>query len=192
MFEPTIEHIREIFKSKGYPFSIDNLPYKLNIIGIRCEATDRLFKDLIIVAYVDVLGRLQTDYFTAILDPVDILQFGSKNKKDIIYLEEGHYSNSFKQVLENGLKLIPIKPLKYIKGIFSPFFEASSNPISGKPNFRIEGHVGQFGSEVIKIWSNGSHLIEKDYEIFIYLIRQACKNHGNIFSYTLLNERDFY
>ena len=57
-----------------------------------------------------------------------------------------------------------------------------------KPNFRIEGKLGRGTPEYLGAWCIGSHYIEQDHEILCYLVEKACQNHGNSFSYTLINQ----
>lgn len=193
MFKPTINQLKKVLAKKGFPFYEDGLPYHLNIIGIKNNSkSGGLFTGTIMVSYADFLGKLTCDYFTALLKPVDILQLSSRNNKDIILLQEGHYPDSFeKRIEKGGAKLVPIKVLRYLRGKFNPHFIASKGTRAGIPNIRIEGHLGFFSPETIRVWSNGSQIIEKGYEILLYLIEKAIQNHGNIFSYTLLNRKDF-
>lgn len=192
MFTPSIIEIQEVLSKKGFPFYQGGKPYHLNIIGIKNDdKLGGLFNDTILVCYVDMFGTLQVDYFPAILTPVDILQLTSKNRKDIILLEEGHYHNSFEKRLEKGAKLAPIKNIRYKRGSFKPELTLSPETFIGIPNFRIEGQLGCFSPENISVWSNGSQYIEKDFEILLFLLEKSFQNHGNIFSYTLLNRQDF-
>jgi len=193
MFKPTINQLKKVLSQKGFPFYDDGMPYHLNIVGIKNNRkSSGLFAGTIMVCYIDFFGTLLCDYFSALLKPVDILQLSSRNKKDIIQLQEGHYPDSFeKRIEKGGAKLVPIKNLRYVRGKFTPDFTSSKVPSVGIPNIRIEGHLGFFSPETIRVWSNGSQFVEKGYEILLYLLEKACQNHGNIFSYTLLNRSDF-
>lgn len=193
MFKPSKNHLKRVLTQKGFPFYENRIPYHLNIVGIKNDVeTEGLFTETIMVCYIDALGLHQCDYFTALLKPVDILQLSSRNPKDIILLQEGHYPNSFEKRIENGgAKLAPIKNIRYERGKFIPHFSATKGTRAGIPNFRIEGHLGFFSPEIIRVWSNGSQVIEKGFEIFLYLLEKAIEFHGNTFSYTLLNRSDF-
>lgn len=196
--------LKEIYENKlkelGYAFFDSNKPYNLNIIGIRSvnQFTNK-FDDSMVVIYRDKTKQWVVDTYVITTDPGKTSLKKLLNKKGCAILVPGQYRSTYKLDLHAGKYLA----LCQRKGDVKVFRDDNKNNRYDMKDNTIE--EGRFGinihrsarsgeSEYVNSWSAGCQVFKrsKDFYEFIDTCQMASDRFGNSFTYTLINEDDFY
>lgn len=196
MFKPTINQVKEVLTTKGYTFFDGDRPYDLNIIGIRSASTImNFFNETLAVIYRDELGEQHIDYFHYTTKP------------GLYYLKNPLHPNGC-AVLQEGQHLGAMKKRKH-KGKYNALCQAKPLPFHrdsnldenldfvGKvytSNIGLNIHQESLDKIDIKVnWNSaGCGVIQARFDYFMWLINQGIKYWKNKFTYTLINEKNFY
>ncbi len=196
MFKPTIKQVQQVLKNKGHKFFDGGKPYDLNIIGIRsANQVINFFNETLLVIYKDELGEQHIDYFHYTTKP------------GLHYLKNPLHPNGC-AILKEGQHLGTMKKRKH-RGKYYALCQAKSMPFyrdndrDEQLEFTSKVYNGNIGLNIhqesiskidVKVNRNsaGCGVVQARFDYFMWLIDQGIKYWKNQFSYTLLNEKDFY
>lgn len=196
MFKPSIRQIKQVLTNKQYQFFDGSKPFDLNIIGIRSASTVvDYYNDTMVVIYRDELGEQRADYFHYTTKP------------GLHYLKNPLHPNGC-AILVEGQHLGTMKKRKH-RGQYDALCQHKAMPYhrdnDQDENLDFSGKIytGRIGLNIhreslhkldIKVGKNsaGCGGIQANWDYFMFLINQGIKYWGNQFSYTLINEKDFY
>lgn len=194
----TREQVEATMKSKGYVWFEDasNKGYDVNIVGIRNSAVGdkvtNLFDDNITISY-KVNGQWVYKCWEATTDPgkKGVMEF--HNKKGVARLVPGQYRKSHTIGLHQGKyeALRQASPVKvYRDGDKDMVFETHT---VDEGTFGINIHKAGANSTYVENWSEGCQVFKKeaDFLEFMKICKEAAKIHGQFFTYTLLESKDF-
>ena len=194
----TKEQVEATMKSKGYVWFEDasNKGYDVNIVGIRNSAfgdkVTNLFDDNITVSY-KVNGQWVFKCWEATTDPgkKGVMEF--HNAAGVARLVPGQYRKSHTIGLHQG-KYEALKQANPVKVYRDPnkdmIFE--TNKIT-EGVYGINIHKAGANSTYVENWSEGCQVFKKeaDFLEFMKICKEASKIHGQFFTYTLLESKDF-
>lgn len=196
--------IKEIYENKlkelGYAFFDANKPFNLNIIGIRStNGFTNTFDDSMVVIYRDKKRRWVVDTYVITTDPGKTSLKVPHSDKGCAILVPGQYRSTYKIDLHAG----KYQALCQRKGKVKVFRDNNKNNRYDMKKNTIE--EGMFGinihrsarsgeSEYVNSWSAGCQVFKrsKDFYEFMDTCQIASDKFGNSFTYTLINEDDFY
>lgn len=196
MFKPTIRQTKEVLAGKQYVFFDGNKPFDLNIIGIRSASTIvNYYNETLAVIYRDEMQEQRIDYFHYTTKP------------GLYYLKNPLHPNGC-AILQEGQHLGTMKKRKH-RGLYDALCQAKAMPFyrdndrDENLDFTGEIHWGKIGLNIHRESLNKIDLvvgknsagcggIQTNWDYFMFLINQGIKHWGNSFSYTLINEKDFY
>lgn len=197
MFKPTIQQIRAVLATKKYKFFEGGLkPYDLNIIGIRSASNIvDYFNETLLVIYKNELGEEKIDYFHYTSKPGLYYLKNPLNPKGCAITAEGQHRGVLKKRKHRGkynalcqFKSIP----HYRDNDLDDQLELTGKIYKGIIGLNIHRESPTKVSKRIGKYSAGCGVILAEFDYFMWLVDQGIKNWGNQFTYTLLNERDFY
>lgn len=191
-----LQQIIRTAKKKGY--SIDNRPYKLNLIGVRNSAatSQKYFDDKIAYFYYDNNGKLFGKVCPATTDPSTYWLNQPMNEQGAAILKSGEYTNAWKIGLHKGkyTALVEDKPVTVIRdndrNSLINYFAPTTTGVYG-----INIHRASIGkNNVLEIGqdSAGCQVFRDlaDFNEMMKLAEISKNKYGNSFSYILLDERD--
>lgn len=199
MRTPTLLSIMRAMQKKEYKIFYGN--YNVNIVGIRTDGIiSNTFDDFICVFYESQV-TWPFFVFPATTDPGTYYIENPINLKGTALLKEGQHLGCFEIGLHrNSYKaLVQKKPL--------PVYRESKREIGDLnvvPN-RNSIDIGMFGINIHRAspryniekvgkFSAGCQVIQdpSHFAFFIEIVEKSSRIYGNSFSYTLLNESDFF
>ena len=197
-FLNSIKQIQQVFERKNYTFFDRMLPYNLNLFGIRSSnSKPNKFDDLIIVVYRNENLDWKIENYEATTDPGRYWMTNPMNVKGTAILVEGQYRGAFGLGLHKGYPaLIQKKALKvYRERNRDENFDFDKETIEeGFFGINIHRASKLYITNEVEKWSAGCQVI-KSYEqyrdMFLPVLMQQNIKHGNSFTYTLFNEKDF-
>lgn len=196
MFKPTIKQIQVVLADKKYKFFDGKKPFDLNIIGVRSASSIvDYYNETLVVVYRDELEEQCIDYFHYTTKP------------GLYYLKNPLHPNGC-AILQEGQHLGTMKKRKH-RGKYDALCQAKEMPFHRDNNrdanmdFTGEVYRGNIGLNihreslskidlVVGKNSAGCGGIQANWAYFMFLVDQGIKHWGNSFSYTLINEKDFY
>ena len=186
--------IRLAFEKKGYRF-FENGKYNLNIVGIRSKNNiPGKFDDRIVVIYKDTFGVEQVRIFLATTDPGLYYLKNLINVKGTAILAPGQHKSAFQLGLHRKKEraLVQLSKLPVIRDSNRDGILDFSGRNLDLGFHGIHIHSAGSGSEKVGRWSAGCQVIQEpvEYRYFISLCEEGAKYWGNVFTYTLLEERD--
>lgn len=192
-----LEQLRQVMEEKGYAFFTRG-QYNLNIIGVRSASTaTNRFDDALYLAYVDALGW-QFVRYPITTDPGRYWlgsRFGGRMGTAI--LKEGQYRASHRIGLHKGdyEALVQARPVTVLRDVDRDGELDFSSGIEETGMFGINIHRAHPGNNLVEVgaWSAGCQVFQRpsDFLEFMRIVRRAADIWGDVFSYTLLHERDF-
>ncbi len=195
MFKPTIRQIKKVFSSKHYQF-FEAKPYQLNIIGIRSASTlTDIFNETLVVIFEDELGETTAVYFPCTTKAGLHYLKNPLHPDGCAITAEGQYIDAFikRKHRDEYDALCQDRDIDFHR-------DANKNDKHELIGEKLRGNVGlnihreAINSIVEKIgkYSAGCCVIQSGFEYFMFLVDMGIRYHGNRFSYTLINEKDFY
>ena len=194
--EYTLKNIIKSVEDKGY--SIDKRPYKLNLVGIRTEKpiNQNSFDDKIAYFYYDDKGNLQGKVSIGTTDPSTYWLKNPMAQGGAAILKGGQYKNAYAIGLHRG----NYRALTQV-GNVTVFRD---NDRDGYTNFNNRTQTGLFGINIHKASrkqnvafidkdSAGCQVFQniEDFNDMMRLAEKSAQLHGNKFTYTLIDERDY-
>jgi len=196
MFKPTIRQIRQVFSKKGYRFFEGKKPYNLNIIGIRsANLIPNIFNETLMVIFEDELGEMIPVYFPCTTKAGLYYLKNPLHPDGCAITAEGQYLGAFIKRKHRGqyYALCQDRAINFYRDPDKDEkHELLGKLRSGKIGLNIHREAINKVTQKIGKYSAGCAVIQSGFEYFMFLIDMAIKYHGNRFSYTLINERDFY
>ena len=199
----TREQIQSAMAAKGYKWFNDdaNKTYDVNIIGIRNSATGKkvtnVFDDLITVSFKDEKGVWQYFEWAATTDPgkKSMLEW---NKMGITggcaRLLAGQWRTTWAIDKHQGKYEALCQRLAKVKVYRDADFDLEYDEDKVTEGmYGINIHKSGRDSTWVENWSAGCQVFKrvKDFDEFMKICKKAAKIHGNKFSYTLLESKDF-
>lgn len=195
MLKPTVDVMLQSMARKGYVvFTREEKNYNLNIIGIRSEkGIPNRFDDTMVL-----LWRYQSlwniHYFPITTDPGTYWLNNPMGVKGTAILKPGQYRNSHKIGFHQGKyqALVQYSPLTVYRDANKDSkldFFLEQEGLFGINIHRASAH----GSSVyVDRWSAGCQVFASagDFYFFMEKVKASSRIHGNIFTYTLLDEID--
>ncbi|MBL4863041.1 MAG: hypothetical protein JKY09_08510 [Crocinitomicaceae bacterium] len=196
MFKPTVRQVREVLASKKYKFFDGVKPFDLNIIGIRSASTlTNIFNETLMLIFKDELGEQTVAYFPFTTKAGLHYLKNPLNVKGCAITAEGQYLKSFIKRKHRGkyYALCQSAPINYYRdGNLNDKHELIGKVIRGAVGLNIHREHPTRVTQKIGKYSAGCGVIQSGFEYFMFLIDMGIKYWGNKFSYTLINEKDFY
>lgn len=190
--------LRDTVRSKGYIF-FDSGQFNINVFGIRSDKplVDE-FNDHMGIAYSDDFGNESLLLFKATTKPgLHWLKNSLGNVNGTAILIPGQYRSCWKLGYHKGYKALQ----QHGDGIFKVWRDNDSDgalDIDGPVYDDVKGlngHTTSFKNEVERVgaYSAGCQVIQDDldFNIFLSVISKSASLYGDVFSYTLLEEKDF-
>ena len=183
---------------KGYRF-FDTGAYNINIFGIRSrDSTADIFNDTLGIAYRDEFNQPNILLFKATTDPGSyFLNFKMGNKAGTAILIPDQYYSCFEIGLHKGKYEALIQSDEAKFKVWRDYNKDGELDLSGPVYDDVKGlncHTTSFINEIEKVgaYSAGCQVIQndKDFAIFLSVIKRSAEIHGNCFSYTLLDGSD--
>jgi hypothetical protein len=191
----TYDLLKDVVSKKGYKFYTDK--YDLNIIGIRSKVPAvNKFCDLIAIAYINEVGSQKIFVCEATTEPGLYWLNSPMNIEGTAIVKEGQYKSMWQIGLHKGYDaLVQIGNCVVYRDNDR---DANLDLIPGTEEtgvFAINMHranAEQMSTDVNR-WSAGCQVYADPAEFLQAMIlchNQVKFGHGDIFSYTLLNEAD--
>ena len=199
----TRERIQSAMATKGYKWFNDdaNKTYDVNIIGIRNSATGKkvtnVFDDLITVSFKDEKNVWQYFEWAATTDPgkKSMLEW---NKMGITggcaRLLAGQWRTTWAIDKHQGKYEALCQRLAKVKVYRDADFDLEYDEDKVTEGmYGINIHKSGRDSTWVENWSAGCQVFKrvKDFDEFMKICKRAARIHGNKFSYTLLESKDF-
>lgn len=190
------QNIQSIFEKKGYKFYDGNLPFNINIFGIRMKVDTNKFDDYIGIAFRD--GDLEEAVYVwpATTDPGRYWLNHPLNNDGTFILALGQFPGFWGMGLHKG------EPAFVQIGNAKGYRDSDKdNEHDLDPDTIVEGKFGINGhksnpyteSYYIDKWSAGCQVWKKaeDHDEALKIAQKSANLYGNSFTYTLLEEVDF-
>lgn len=188
----------DVFKKKGYAFFTKG-DYNLNIIGIRAyPGVVNKFDDLICLVY-KVKDVWTCKSYPATTDPGLYYLNNPMNVSGTAILQEGQHRGAFKLGMHKNQyqAVVQYKNLPVYRDNNKDSKHDFNEKTIEKGMFGINIHraTATPGGESTQIdkWSAGCQVIASynNFKEFMEIINKSAKLYGDIFTYTLINEKDF-
>ncbi|WP_196894813.1 hypothetical protein [Aureivirga marina] len=191
------ELLKEVYIKKGYEF-FDRGTYNLNLFGIRSnDLKVNEFNDFMGIAYKDELGNDQVFVFKASTKPgLYYLKHKKLNENGTAILIPNQYKSAWRLGYHKGYEALQQNTTN-----FKVWRDADSDgefDYSGDIYSDVAGlnaHTTSFKSTIERVgkYSAGCQVIQDDKEflIFLSIIKKSLDFYGNSFTYTLFTEDDF-
>jgi len=190
-----IEDIVAVMNKKGY--QIEDKSFKPNIVGIRSlSAEPNKFDDHIALFYSDKEGFIAYHLFEATTDPGLYYLENPMRVEGTAILCEGQYLDAYKIDLHNGKYRALCQRLGAVKVYRDPNRDNlfDMDPKKAQTGyFGINIHHAGLDSIQVDKWSAGCQVLKRleDFNSLMAVCEKSARLNGNVFSYTLLNEKDF-
>ena len=196
MFKPTLKKVKEVINRKNYQFFEGIKPYNLNIIGIRSASTlPNVFNETLLVIFEDELNEPQIVYFPCTTKAGLHYLKNPLHPDGCAITAEGQYLGAFVKRKHRGKyeALCQDRAIDY----YRDFNKDEKHDLlghlkSGKIGLNIHRESFDKVTQMIGKYSAGCTVIQSGFEYFMFLVNLGIRYHGNRFSYTLINEADFY
>lgn len=196
MFKPTIRQVKRIFTEKKYTFYEGEKPYKLNIIGIRsANLLTNIFNETLMVVFEDEMEEQIVVYFPCTTKAGLYYLKNPLHPDGCAITAEGQYLNAFIKRKHNDQydALCQDRDINFYRdGNRNEKHELLGKLRSGKIGLNIHREAIDKVAQKVDRYSAGCAVLQKGFAEFMFLVDMAIKNHGNRFTYTLINEADFY
>ncbi len=189
------ERYRKILENKGYKFFDNQLPYNVNIIGVRnMDGRVNKFDDMILVIYRDSYKRWVVDSYQATTDPGLYWLKRPMKVTGTAILVPNQYRGAYKIDKHQG---------KY-EALCQRGAEVTiwrDNDRDSQHDMKGELHSGWYGinihkagkdSSLVNKWSAGCQVFKNasDFSQFMATVKESAKRLGNSFTYTLIESTE--
>ena len=190
------ERYRKILDEKGYKFFDNDVPYNVNIIGVRnMSGRVNRFDDLLLVIYRDSYRRWLVDTYQITTDPGQYwLKRPMKVTGTAILCPDQHlgaykvdkHNGAYDALCQRGAEVTVWRDADRD----SEHDMVDSTKETGW--FGINIHKAGRNSSLVEKWSAGCQVFknESDFKQFMRTVKESAKRLGNSFSYTLLESTD--
>ena len=190
------ERYRKIVEKKGYKFFDSNVPYNVNIIGVRnMHGRVNKFDDLILVIYRDSYKRWIVDSYQATSDPGLYWLKKPLSVDGTAILCPGQYRSSHKIDKHQG-KYEALCQRGAEVTVWRDKDRDAHHDMEGSEKqtgwFGINIHKAGRDSTRVDKWSAGCQVFKNssDFKKFMETVNEAAKRLGNKFTYTLIESTD--
>lgn len=186
-----------ITKMRNNNFEIKERPYELNIVGVRTDNwTPNSFDDFIFVFYKDDTGNWQGTKNAVTTDPGTYWLKNPMSPQGTAILKKGQYRNSYAIGKHRGeyTALVQVAPVTTIRDYDrdNKLSYDSSRSTTGLYGINIH-RAGSIGTtKVVDKYSAGCQVFSdaSDFAKFIEQTKKHKDLYGNLFNYTLIDERE--
>lgn len=196
IYPPGVQSLLEVMHGKHYRVFEDGRGYDLNLVGIRTASIEEnLFNDWLMLFY-----RYQDAWtycaFPCTTDPGTYYRLNPLNVKGTAVLKPGQYRGAYMIGRHRGYKALQQKgPVTVYRDANRDTKLDTEGMEQETGVFAINIHRAnayRTSTEVGK-WSAGCQVLQDPthFAMLLQLCDKAAEIHGNSFSYTLLEERDF-
>lgn len=186
--------IQALLQKKGYRLFVR--PYELNIVGVRTDnIKPNAFDDAIYVFFNSADGKLIEHKFAATTDPGTYWLKNPMNPQGTAILKEGQYLNAYGMGLHRGkyMALVQKHPVTVIRDYDRNAVLDFMNGREDKGLFGINIHrASERGTtKTVDQYSAGCQVFASatEYILFLSLCERHKQLYGNVFTYTLIDER---
>ena len=186
--------IQALLQKKGYRLFVR--PYELNIVGVRTDnVKPNAFDDAIYVFFNNGEGKLIEHQFSATTDPGTYWLKNPMNPQGTAILKEGQYLQAYGLGLHRGkyLALVQKRPVTVMRDYDRNAVLDFLNGREDKGLFGINIHrASESGTtKIVDHYSAGCQVFSSatDYVLFMALCERHKQLYGNVFTYTLIDER---
>ena len=199
------DDVKSVILKKGYRFFIN--VDSINIIGVRSNESTNKFSDYICVLWMDSNYNKHIQTFPCTTKPGKHWLLNPLNINGTIILMEGQYLGVYKLGIHNRSRpsrsyeaLEQVKPMKYFRdNNKDQVLDYSGKIYEGNFKTNIHRSAKSGWSKFVDKWSAGCQVITgffrntetTNWERFLTLCKMSERKYGNLFSYTLINEKDF-
>lgn len=192
MLIPDMASVRAVMKKKGYVF-FDSGRWNLNIIGIRSsQLITNAFDDTMCCFYRAEQGWVSR-YWKITTDPGYYYTENPCNEQGTAILVPGQYRGAFRIGKHKGRyeALVQNKSVTVYRDRNRDHTIDTMHTAAGM--FGINIHKAGSQSVQVDRWSAGCQVFasEKDFNDFMTLCRRSAEYYGPVFTYTLLERKDF-
>lgn len=196
--EKSLQDIIKAVRSKGYMLYTE--PYKLNVVGIRNSNVTQndSFDDLIAFFYYDDKGTLIGKVAQATTDPSIQYLENPMAEGGTAILKAGQYIDTYaidKHIGKYDALCQRLKPVTVIRDSDrNSYLNLLAPTTTGMYGINIHrAAVGQNMPDKIGPYSAGCQVFrnESDFQMMMNMAQKSRSVHGNKFTYTLIDERDF-
>lgn len=186
-------NLDKILSNKGYTYFYKG-KYNLNLIGVRAsELSSNQFNDAFIIDYFDNKGVHHRQVYPCTTDPGFRSLTTPINAKGCAILVPDQYRGAFKKGKHKGQydALVQNKPVKVYRDNNKDKVLDFDPATIEEGMFGINIHKAGYESVIVDSWSAGCQVLAKtgDFNELMRVVDLAIPNWGNIFSYTLLEEK---
>jgi len=192
----TREQVERVMRNKGYVYFTSDTDYDLNIIGIRNSQTGtkvtNLFDDVLSVSF-KLKGTWIYREWAITTDPGKRAVINYSNRQGVARLLTGQYRSSYSIGLHKGEyeALTQKKEVKVYRDANRDMVLNENKIQEGL--FGINIHKAGTDTKFVENYSEGCQVFKRtqDFNEFMRICKEASKIHGNAFTYTLLESKDF-
>jgi len=193
------QQLQSIMQKKEYAFfDYKKKPWNINIIGVRSDiAKANKFDDSLYVAYRNSSKDWEVRVYKITTDPGSYWLKKPMNVAGTAILVPNQYRSAYKLGLHRGLyeALVQrgINPVQiYRDNDKDEILDMEKKSII-EGHFGINIHKAGSNSTIVQKWSAGCQVFKtsSDFNDLISLVRRSESHWGKLFSYTLLEEKDF-
>jgi hypothetical protein len=192
----TRERVEGVMRQKGYVYFTSDTDYDLNIIGIRNSTVGtvvtNLFDDVLSVSY-KLKGTWVYREWAITTDPGKRGVTNFQNRMGSARLVPGQYRRAYSIGLHKG----EYEALRQISEV-KVYRDANRDMVFNENKiqeglFGINIHKAGKDTKFVENYSEGCQVFKRtqDFNEFMRICRGASKIHGNAFTYTLLESKDF-
>lgn len=189
------ERYRKILENKNYKFFDNELPYNVNIIGVRnMDGRVNKFDDMILVVYRDSYKRWVVDSYQATCDPGRYWLKRPMKVTGTAILVPDQYRGAYKIDKHQG-KYEALCQRGAEVAIWRDNDRDSQHDMKGEVHsgwYGINIHKAGKDSSLVDKWSAGCQVFKNasDFSQFMSTIKESSKRLGNSFTYTLIESTD--
>lgn len=188
-----LEDIKKVLERKGYLYTSE--PLRLNLVGIRSNpGIPNEFDDVLAVFYPTADGQEAFHLYPITTDPGRYYLENPINVEGVAILKEGQY-NVYQYALHHDEYMALCQRLGPVIVYRDPD-RNDEEDFGGKTESGMFGvnihHAGNLNAQVNK-WSAGCQVFQNinHFNELMGFVQLHLRKYGNLFTYTLINERDF-
>lgn len=189
-----IQNYTELSKLMSiYNYKFYEDPYKLNIVGLRKKLHTNIFDDILLIAFKDHRDVSYLEQYPITTDPGKSSLMNPKNRKGTAILKPGQYIDTHAIDYHRGNYLALCQRLGPVLVYRDTNYDNKHDLDENKTEsgfFGINIHKAGIVSKLVDGWSAGCQVFQNnaDFDVFMKLCKTHSKNHGNVFTYTLIND----
>lgn len=203
MKKPSIESIRAAIDRFGYRvYDSPTVDWNINIVGIRADSVIPDKFDDWLVVFHRFNGEWESRYYQITTDPSPYYLRNPINPVGAAILKEGQYKSCYALDIHKRGKLGAHKALCQVKGSVTVYRDNNRDGLLNMNNATVQ--TGSFGINIHRGPRNGQwsedninysagcqvFADDRKFDEFLLICEHAASSFGNVFTYSLLNERD--